>query len=347
MAINVDKAFENENGYSITDSTGNEVFYITSGSGDPSGVAAPVNSWYFRTDTQTIYYKFDAGNNDWRQIRANDITSVASAGTPPGTDIEARLNAIAAQYVPFDNTGLRFNATDTKDALVELRNETVLSIDALTSTLNGNHTILVDDSKIHTINGTATGYSITLPDATALFVGRRFEVVNESPEEVELKDNDGTVLLTLIPGDSVTATLETNIAAAGDWLLNTITSAATGITSSTLTSNTNFSTTSATDTIITGFTITPSTGRYAVFFSADSVISQNNRLAEYVVFVDGVAVENTRRIVQGLGSNYEAAQNTVGEINVNGSQTVDVRVNVTSGTLDINQRSLVLIRLGA
>lgn len=73
MAINVDKAFDiDENGVGLRDDNGNYIFYVTSGSGAPSG-SAPVNSWYFRQDTRTIYYKFGALDTDWRQIEANDI----------------------------------------------------------------------------------------------------------------------------------------------------------------------------------------------------------------------------------------------------------------------------------
>lgn len=131
MAINVDKAFENLFGFAVVDSdTGTQKFYLTSGSGAPTGSAAPVNTWYFRQDDNTLWYKFGSLNSEWRQIRANDITSVAAAGTPPGTDVETRLNAISDEYVPFDPSGLpNFLGTETnvEDALDTLGNQTLAS----------------------------------------------------------------------------------------------------------------------------------------------------------------------------------------------------------------------------
>lgn len=113
MAINADEAFGIETfGIAMRDEDGNIKCYLATGSGAPSG-PAPINTFYFNQSTQTIHYKYGALDTDWRQIRANDITSIAAAGTPPGANVEARLNAIAALYTPFDPTGLlNFAPTD-------------------------------------------------------------------------------------------------------------------------------------------------------------------------------------------------------------------------------------------
>lgn len=72
--IDVSKAFEvNEEGFAVTNSDGDTLFYIATGTGAPTGNAAPVNTFYFDQSTQLIYYKFGAGNNDWRQLRAQDV----------------------------------------------------------------------------------------------------------------------------------------------------------------------------------------------------------------------------------------------------------------------------------
>lgn len=73
MAINIDKAHEfDKNGFSIGDDNGNVLFYMTTGSGAPSG-PAPINTWYFDKDSRLLYYKFGALDTDWRQIRSADI----------------------------------------------------------------------------------------------------------------------------------------------------------------------------------------------------------------------------------------------------------------------------------
>lgn len=222
----------------------------------------------------------------------------------------------------------------------------ILSLETHTSTLNGTDLLNVNSVTLHRIIGTATGYSVQLPDASTLKPGRRFEISNESSETILLKDGSGTTLFSIVAGSFATATLETDGSAAGNWIITIIGSAATGILSYVITSGTVFSTTSTTDIAITGFSITPVSGRYAVWYSSDITIASNNRIAQCVVYVAGSPVENTSRDNQGTGSNYVGSQNTVGEIAVNGSQSVDVRVNIDAGSLSVNQRSLVLIRLG-
>ena len=37
------------------DDDGNVLYYLTTGSGDPAGSSAPQNTWYFRSDTHTLY----------------------------------------------------------------------------------------------------------------------------------------------------------------------------------------------------------------------------------------------------------------------------------------------------
>jgi hypothetical protein len=75
MAVNSDLSFDiGKNGLGIRDDDDNIIGYITTLSGDPTGSPAPQNTWVLRSDTQTLYYKFGVGDNDWRQIRAEDIT---------------------------------------------------------------------------------------------------------------------------------------------------------------------------------------------------------------------------------------------------------------------------------
>ena len=166
--------------------------------------------------------------------------------------------------IAFDNTGLKFNATETQSAIEDLRQKDIQSIHALTSSLNGTEVLTVSSNSVQIVTGTATGYKIDLPDATTLFNGRTFKVTNNSDESILVRDDAGTTLATLIAGDSASFLLEDNLTAAGSWLTTINTSAATGITSYVVETATAFNTNSSSDVIITGFTITPVTGRYAV-----------------------------------------------------------------------------------
>lgn len=111
MSINADKAFEvNEEGLLIRDSAGSIIGYFTTGNGDPTGTSAPINTWYFRTDNNLMYYKFGAGNNDWRQVRAQDITfdnTIAQLQGSP-TNVQTAIEALKSarfQYVQFQKIG--------------------------------------------------------------------------------------------------------------------------------------------------------------------------------------------------------------------------------------------------
>lgn len=52
-------------GLALKDDDGNVVLYATSGDGSPVGTEAPVNTWYFRRDTKTLYVKDGDGDSDW------------------------------------------------------------------------------------------------------------------------------------------------------------------------------------------------------------------------------------------------------------------------------------------
>ena len=249
--------------------------------------------------------------------------------------------------IDFDNTGLKFSDTDVQGAIEDLREKEIQSLELHTSTVNGTDVLTVDSVTVHIIEGSATGYKIDLPDATTLFNGRTFKAINNSSESITIRDDAGTVLATLIAGDSASVLLEDNGTAAGSWLTTVNTSAATGITSVVVETATPFVTNSSTDVVITGFTTTPVTGRYGVWFSSDIDISQNNRLATCTIYSGGTQVTDTLRTVQGVGSNYNASFQTIGEVTVDGSEAVDVRVTISNGNLTINGRTLLLIRLGA
>ena len=65
------------------------------------------------------------------------------------------------------------------------------------------------------------------------------------------------------------------------------------------------------------------------------------------MFVDGVGVTNTERRTQGVSSNFQSSQQTIGEVTVDGTEEVAVYAAVSGGSVDIKQRSLILIRLGS
>lgn len=255
----------------------------------------------------------------------------------------------ASENILFDPAGTAYLAETrtVKEALVELRARTITVPQSTASTVSGTLTLTVSSNTFQRITGTATGYSVRLPNATTLQVGQVFQIFNKSSQNVTVRDSTTASLFVLNAFDFSTVRLEANATAAGSWIINITSSAATGILSYFVTSGTTFSTSSSSDTIITGFSVTPGSGVYALFLSADINIGSNNRIADCVAYVGGTANENTRRKLQGAGNNYRGTITSIGQVTVNGAQSVDIRVNISSGSVDIRQRSLILIRVGA
>lgn len=221
--------------------------------------------------------------------------------------------------------------------------------DDYTTTLNGTLTLTASSNYMNDFFGTATGYKIKLPVATTLPTGWKYELNNLTNQTIAVQYQDGTSFFTLSQNSTAFVTLQDNTTSNGAWIawqvLNS--STASGVISYNLISTTPFNTTSATDVIVTGFTVTPQAGTYGVWFSSDANLSANNSIGQYVIFKNGVAVADSRRQVQGSSSNFKTQLSTLAIFQATGSEAVDVRVNITSGTFTVNQRSLLLIRLGA
>jgi len=107
-----------------------------------------------------------------------------------------------------------------------------------------------------------------------------------------------------------------------------------------------FNTSSATDVVITGFTLTPSAGTY--FVSADIVTSQstNNAVLTASVYSAGVQVTNSERVHHHAPAGGNRPTHLQAFVTLNGSQAVDIRVRTSAGTLTVNQRSLIILRVG-
>lgn len=129
MAINHESASDvGINGYGVKDDNGDTVFYLTHNAGDPTGSPAPADTWIFNTATKTIWYKFGAGNNDWRQIRANDIAYDVTSALPNSPDltgvtqIKQALDAFANRHFgkdsAFDQADGPFSTTSATPVVV-------------------------------------------------------------------------------------------------------------------------------------------------------------------------------------------------------------------------------------
>jgi hypothetical protein len=80
-------------------------------------------------------------------------------------------------------------------------------------------------------------------------------------------------------------------------------------------------------------------------FSAATSCSTGTAIYTYTIYVNGVAVADTVRSYGKVGNNGQISAHTQTIVAVPGGQAIDIRVNTTSGTLSVYQRSLILVRL--
>jgi len=197
------------------------------------------------------------------------------------------------------------------------------------------------------LTGTQTGYSIVMPSATTLSLSAYYQIINLGSQYVSIKDGSGALLFTLAQNSIGYLWLQLNNSTAGTWIYSqTGIGTASGIIHYHVTSSTAFTTSSATDVVITGFTVTPQAGTYALWANQDSSCTQNNSTITQTTYLGGAAVTDSIRRTQSVSANFIFQQTTETVITVNGSQAVDIRVKTNQGSYTVNGRTLLLIRLG-
>lgn len=104
-------------------------------------------------------------------------------------------------------------------------------------------------------------------------------------------------------------------------------------------------TTSLTDVLLTGMTITPPAGTYAVIFHSSTVNSGNGAERNYFsIYVNGIKDAASEKRI-GISGGAVSDISCGGIAVVNGSQAIEVRWRVIAGTGTAYQRKLVLLRL--
>lgn len=250
-----------------------------------------------------------------------------------------------ARSIPFDKLNLAFTKDNVQEVFEEIRKNTVFTPVYYTSVASTTQNL--DNNTLVFVTGSALNYKLRLPNATTLFNGQNYIIVNASTAEINVVDFGNNIKFNLLADSIAVIYLQNNTTANGIWNGFVVSGFATGIVNYNLTSNTAFTSSATTDTLITGFSLTPIAGQYAVWAHADVTITTNNRLLDMVIYKNTSAIENTRRTVRGTSSNFKALHSTLGIISVNGTDTLGVYVRVNSASsFTVGQRSLLLIRLG-
>jgi hypothetical protein len=262
-----------------------------------------------------------------------------------------------ASSTPFDpTTGVGYVGSDVQSVLQELRDYTIHSDNITATTVGGTLQLTAPVAggdtttgrTLQILTGTATGYSVEMPSALGLSVGANYIIGNTTTQPVTIKDGAGTTLFSLSETSVGYLFLQAGGSAGGTWLFYQISATASGVTSYNVVSSTAFSTTSTTNVVITGFTVTPQSGTYAVWVNGSWTPQAGpGNLETVTIYNNGASVADSVRSQSPIQSLDPSLMSTQTITQVNGSQAIDVRINSSSGqNLTVNQRSLLLIRLG-
>lgn len=257
-----------------------------------------------------------------------------------------------AQSIHFDNTGQSFNVSNVQDALVQTRAQKIWDSETTILTLNGTLTLTASNKSLQFITGSQTGFSIVLPSALTLFNGWKFEISNTSSQSITVKNGAGVSLGVIAQTSIGYLTLQDNASTGGTWVFyQAFIGSATGILNYNIVSTTPFITTSLTDVLIAGLTIIPTAGTYAVWYNASVIFNTTPKTHWWNFYKAGALVADSERSQDTAHSNQTMIDSTMSIINVNGSQTIEVKVRCQSSTptapqLTVNSRTLLLIRLG-
>lgn len=255
-----------------------------------------------------------------------------------------------ASSTPFDNTvGKGFNTpavTDTQTAIESTRDHLVLTSNTTATTLNGDLTLTAASTSLQFLTGSATGFSVTLPNATTLAVGTHYKIDNTSNQPVQIEDGSGADLFLLAQNSVGELILELNGTAAGTWIYWQITIAtAGGIVNYNTISSTTFTTSSNTDVAITGFSLTPQAGTYGIWYNSENTCTGSGVDNVATIYKGASAITDSLRHSSSPSGSHTFTMSSQTIANFDGSTTCSVKVN-TTGTLSVQQRSLLLIRLG-
>lgn len=214
---------------------------------------------------------------------------------------------------------------------------------------NSTLTLTVTEHAHLRFTGTTAGQIVRLPVATTLIKGWRYEFSNSSNKTIQVKDGAGVDLFVLDANSKAFLELADATTAAGTWFFWQVlaNSVASGVINYNIVSSTAFNTTSVTDVLITGFQFTPQAGTYACYYNGASYLTTTPKAHWWSFYRGGTKITDSERTQDTAHSNQNMVDTTMTVAYFNGTQTLDVRTRTSNGTLTINSRTMLLIRLGA
>jgi len=323
------------------------IYYETSSAftNTPKSTIRNIGDVRFGVDRETSAVSFNTSHANLSGLGLDDhLQYLLVNGTRP---MEGSLDMDEYDINNVDVVTANDVSADTVTAVNSVMQKKVTTPTYTTATNNATLTLTSASSTVHFITGTATGFSIVFPDATTLPLGINYEIYNRSSAPITLKYSDGSVIGVLSSESVSSLILQGNATPKGIFSPFTVEVAqAAGIQNYSNSTATPFATSSATDVQITGFTITPMAGQYFIIFNSSNQTLANNALNYISLYKDGVQIASSERVAQGVSQNFVFMLSTQAVVSFNGNEQLRVYARVSTGTLTINARSVVMLRLG-
>lgn len=106
-----------------------------------------------------------------------------------------------------------------------------------------------------------------------------------------------------------------------------------------------FTTSSATDVLVTGTDLTPAAGTYLVIFNASGELSSGAQWYASL-YLNGAQVAGTEQTYDASGSDESQSMAIAYVLVTPGAQVVAIRVRVDGGTATVHNRTMMLVRIG-
>jgi hypothetical protein len=104
-------------------------------------------------------------------------------------------------------------------------------------------------------------------------------------------------------------------------------------------------TTSASDVLVAGATLTPAAGTYLVWFTGSHSQSNNNDLYTIIYSGGSPVAASERTFNRGATTSATTSFSSTAKVTVNGSQAIEGRWRITGGTATLTQGQLMILKV--
>lgn len=215
------------------------------------------------------------------------------------------------------------------------------------TSLNGTLNLAVASTSVQVITGTATGFSIVLPNATTLTTYWKYEIWNQSSQPITLKYNNGATDVAIPAASFIHLTLADNTTQNGQWMqFRAFTGTATGLLNYTATSSASFSASGTGDQLITSMSIIPVPGTYAIWYDGSIQVIGNGNTIVTSIYNGTTQITDSVRTIAASTSTFNTTHQSKTISQFNGTNACEAHMSKSGSSATITGRSLILMRLG-